>query len=208
MSGSSKQSFYEIQLSNGSLIAAFVVAVAIGVAVFALGVRIGKAQAPTSPASSDFVDNFAAEPPEDAAASSDFDFSERVMDPIEGDSTAADPESNGESTAPPPGDDSSQSGEPAAEAPAPSESLPAADMNIANGFVIQVKSTPDRAEANNLQAALAGAGFPAFVVSGDVRGETFYRVRVGRYRERNDAEQVASVLSRRSEIEDTWITEG
>ena len=41
MNGSGKQSYYEIQLSNGSLIAAFLVAAAVGVTVFVLGVDGG-----------------------------------------------------------------------------------------------------------------------------------------------------------------------
>ncbi len=211
MSGSGKQSFYEIQLSNSSLIVAFLMAVGIGLAVFTLGVMVGKGQAPTMPADQEFVDNLASDSAQaETPASSDLDFFERVQDPIEG-------EEGTEGAMQPAAVDAPEANQPATElstAPtesssAPTESsLPAADMNIASGYVVQVKSTPDRDEADGLQAALAGAGFPAFVVSGDVGGRTFYRVRVGRYRDRSDAERIAAALNRRSEIEESWVTEG
>ena len=86
----------------------------------------------------------------------------------------------------------------------PSLQLPAHDPAIASGYVVQVRATPDRAAADALQAALAGAGFPAFVVSGD----NLYRVRVGRYRNEGDAERVAALLDARADIDETWITQG
>lgn len=193
MNGSGKQSFYEIQLSNSSLIIAFVVAVGLGVAVFMLGVMVGKGQSDAVAVGSDYVEQFASgdSPLEPASASADLQFDQNVRQPTE-----------------------AQDASPAAAAPATSTpvalspatvSLPAHDPTIANGYVVQVKATGDRSEANALQTALTAAGFPTWVVTGE---DDLYRVRVGRYRREDDAERVAAALSERSDIGETWITQG
>jgi cell division septation protein DedD len=71
-----------------------------------------------------------------------------------------------------------------------------------------VRSTTEKPEADDLQSTLSGAGFPAFVVSVEVDGRTYYRVRVGRYRTPVDARAVEALLVRRSDVESTWVTEG
>ena len=103
---------------------------------------------------------------------------------------------------------------PAEATPAPtrtaptSTAMPASDPGLVSGWVVQVKSTTDKQAADALQVALAREGFPAFVVSAEVRNQTWHRVRVGRYRERSDAEAVAGRLGRRTDVESTWVTEG
>ncbi len=200
MNGSGKQSFYEIQLSNGSLIVAFLVAVGLGVAVFMLGVMVGRGQGPRPLLDGGLVEALGDEngpaPPIDP---SDTDFLERLEETPQGSNdspvaaaTARQPEP--EPMAPPP--------------VARTNNLPIADPSIASGFVVQVKATSNRDEADTLQASLASAGFPAFVVSGDVEGTMMFRVRVGRYRNESAAEQVAVALSGRRDIVDTWITQG
>lgn len=208
MSASGKQSFYEIQLSNSSLIVAFVVAVGLGVAVFMLGVMVGRGQAPQPGDEQGWVESLGASGEDSEAAgveeeapAEELDFYERVEDPVQ-EEQAADA---GEDTA-----EQQQEPEPPAEEATeePELDLPAPDPSIASGFVVQVKATPDRAAADSLQAALAAAGFPAFVVQAEVGGGTTYRVRVGRYTSREDAQRVAVALDRRSDVEGTWVTEG
>ncbi len=198
MNGSGKQSFYEIQLSNGSLIAAFLVAVGLGVAVFMLGVMVGRGQGPQPLLEGGLVEALGDESgPAPANDPSDTDFLARLEETPEGTNdlpVAAEPDRDPEPVASP--------------VVARTSNLPAADPSIASGFVVQVKATSDRDEADTLQASLASAGFPAFVVSGDVEGTTMFRVRVGRYRDESAAERVAIALSGRGDIVDTWITQG
>ena len=210
MSGG-RQSYYEIQLSNASLIVAFLLAVAIGVAVFMFGVMVGRRQVtPVDEAtpSEGVVEQLGAGGDERAGSlgGDELDFQQQLREPVQ-EAPGAQPGRPFEASSEP---TTTGAAEPSAEASSPSvaDDLPAADPSLASGFVIQVKSTPNRSDAENLQAALAGAGFPAFVVSGDVRGRVFYRVRVGRYRTRAEAERVAAVLSRRPEVDETWVTEG
>lgn len=105
--------------------------------------------------------------------------------------------------------------EPVAEAPEPRStgsdavaSFPEADPGLDSGWVIQVRSTTDRSQADTLTRALVVDGYQAFVVPAEIDGTTWYRVRVGRYRSRDDAETVERRLARRGDIEQTWVTEG
>lgn len=218
MSASGKQSFYEIQLSNSSLIVAFVIAVGLGVAVFMLGVMVGRGQAPQPVDEQGWVESLGADEGEPAAGAveeeapaEDLDFYERVEDPVEGQETAdaGDSGEPGAAAADDEGDeDEAEGGGDADASSGEAADLPSADPSIATGFVVQVKATPNRADADALQAALAAAGYPAFVVQADVGGNTTYRVRVGRYGSRDDAERVSAALEGRSDVESTWVTEG
>ncbi|NKB90055.1 MAG: hypothetical protein GKS06_17725 [Acidobacteria bacterium] len=197
MNGSGKQSFYEIQLSNGSLIVAFLVAAAVGVTVFVLGVMVGRGQAPQALPESGWVEPLAAEdttaaPMEEAPAIAD-DSATAANDPVaEEPSTfedvVAENAASDQPTAPP--------------------GLPADDPSLASGWVIQVASPDNESEARALQAQLSRDGFPTFVVEAEVRGSAVWRVRVGRYGAQADAERVATALSGRSDVPDTWVTQG
>jgi cell division septation protein DedD len=202
MNGSGKQSFYEIQLSNGSLIVAFLVAAGVGVTVFVLGVMVGRGQTQQALPESGWVEPLAAE-----------DFSAQPLEEagpvVEDTGTAAG------------GDDATDAAQPAFEdvvaegsqtaatsqVSAP-DGLPSDDPSLASGWVIQVKSTDNESEARALQADLSRSGFPTFVVQADVRGSSVWRVRVGRYGAQADAEEVALALSGRTDIGDTWVTQG
>lgn len=85
--------------------------------------------------------------------------------------------------------------EPAAAAPASRE-----------GLVIQVFSSADRDQAQQLVDRLKKGGHPAFLSPEEVGGRTMFRVRIGPYDERQSAERVAENV-RRSYRLDTWITQ-
>ena len=55
---------------------------------------------------------------------------------------------------------------------------------VAGGFVIQVFSSPDGAQARRLRDRIAAAGYDVFLLEEVVRGEVMHRVRVGPYAER------------------------
>jgi DedD protein len=86
---------------------------------------------------------------------------------------------------------------PAQEAPAP-RSL--------DGLVIQVFSSADRDQAQQLVDRLKQGGHPAFLSPVEAEGRTMFRVRIGPYEERQSAERVAENV-RRSYRLDTWITQ-
>jgi DedD protein len=82
---------------------------------------------------------------------------------------------------------------------------PAADAALneppGTGFVVQVAAVRQRAEANTIARRLSGKGYPAFVTTSGVN----FRVRVGKFNERREAELVAGRLEREEQFK-PWIT--
>lgn len=75
----------------------------------------------------------------------------------------------------------------------------------ADGFVIQVFSSSDEAQAEALVQRLRGGGYRAYQASESVDGRTVYRVRVGPYPDRTGAQREAEKLKREFKL-DTWVT--
>ena len=73
--------------------------------------------------------------------------------------------------------------------------------------VIQVFSSNDQAQASGLVERLRGAGYRAFLSPVEVDGRTMYRVRVGPFTDRREAETQAEKVKREFKL-DTWITNG
>lgn len=86
-------------------------------------------------------------------------------------------------------------------------SLPeaAAPAAAGGGLVIQVFSTADKEQADRLRERLVKAGQSAFLSPSEKGSQTMYRVRVGPFASREQAEQVAEKLRKEQKL-DTWIT--
>ena len=210
---SDDQSFYEIQLNTPHLVLAFLGAAVVGVAIFWLGVLIGQDQDETDGAA-DWQAAVPGEPAEASAGAPPLEFYEAVGEPTEEGALTTPAESAqraspGSTLAAP----EFQPSDPVDETPArvvaeSAETLPSSDASLASGWIVQVRSTPDKSSAESLQEALVEAGFPAFVVSAEVSDRTYYRVRVGRYGSRVDASLVEAELKTRADVEATWVTQG
>lgn len=85
----------------------------------------------------------------------------------------------------------------------PSEAEPAIPKGA---VVIQVFSSQDRAQADRIRKRLTGGGQKAFLSPVDVAGHTMYRVRIGPFTSRADAQKVAEKV-RKAYTLDTWVTE-
>jgi DedD protein len=85
----------------------------------------------------------------------------------------------------------------------PSEGEPAVPKGA---VVIQVFSSQDRAQADRIRQKLAKGGQRAFLSPVDVAGHTMYRVRIGPFSSRSDAQRVAEKV-RKVYTMDTWVTE-
>jgi DedD protein len=70
--------------------------------------------------------------------------------------------------------------------------------------VIQVFSSGDQTQANNLVERLRTDGYRAFLSPVEADGRTLFRVRVGPYESRAAAETDANELKRRHRL-DTWF---
>jgi cell division septation protein DedD len=69
------------------------------------------------------------------------------------------------------------------------------------GFVVQVAAVRQRAEANTIARRLSTKGYPAFVTTAGAN----FRVRVGKYTDRREAESVAGRLEKEEQFK-PWIT--
>jgi DedD protein len=72
--------------------------------------------------------------------------------------------------------------------------------------VIQVFSSPDRAQADSIRGRLSGGGQKAYISPIERGGRTMYRVRLGPFKTRDDAQKVADQVRKKYKL-DTWVTE-
>ncbi len=201
MSGYEDRAYYEVQLNNKQLVFFFMAAVAIAVVVFLCGVMVGRGVKETV-ASSTVVGLASGGLPADLGPSRnefrrELDFPRRlesreVDDKLE--STAAAPaprklEPPPAATPPPPAAVAKRA------PPAPKVSSPPRPTSasaLSGSYAVQVVALKTRDSADSLVSRLKDKGYRAYVEPGDDSG--LYRVRVGRFPERAEAEQVASRL--------------
>jgi DedD protein len=115
-----------------------------------------------------------------------------------------------EAAAPPP----APAPAPAAPEPAPvtktskaAKSAAATPATIPKGsYVIQVFSSPDQTQAERIRGKLVGGGQKAYLSPIDRGGRTMYRVRIGPFKTRADAQGVADKVRKGYKL-DTWVTE-
>ena len=90
------------------------------------------------------------------------------------------------------------------EPPAPvDKDRPAAVTS--GGYAVQLTALRDRSEADAVVKRLAGKGYPAYVVNPLPGKPPVYRVQVGRYQNRADADRIASKLQKEEQFS-PWVT--
>ncbi|HEY2290478.1 MAG TPA: SPOR domain-containing protein [Thermoanaerobaculia bacterium] len=103
---------------------------------------------------------------------------------------------------------------PATPEPAPTPAkTPKAAKNAAatpaipkGAYVIQVFSSPDQTQAERIRGRLVSGGQKAYLSPIDRGGRTMYRVRIGPFKTRADAQGVADKVRKGYKL-DTWVTE-
>ena len=88
---------------------------------------------------------------------------------------------------------------PAAAAPAPTTPEPPG-----SGFAIQVAALKEASEADAIVKRLASKGYPAYVVAPAKGAPAMYRVRVGKYKDRREADTVAARLQKEEQFK-PWV---
>jgi cell division septation protein DedD len=73
-----------------------------------------------------------------------------------------------------------------------------------DGFAIQVAALRQRAEADGVARSLATKGYPAYVLNPESGAPAVFRVRVGKFKDRNEAETVAARLQQEEQFK-PWI---
>jgi cell division septation protein DedD len=73
-----------------------------------------------------------------------------------------------------------------------------------DGYAIQVVAVKDRGEADRIVARLVKSGYSGYAIRGQGAAADYYRVRIGSFRSREDAEEVADRLERAEGVK-PWI---
>jgi DedD protein len=84
--------------------------------------------------------------------------------------------------------------------------VPAEPARTAGQVVIQVFSSPEKEQAERIRGQLTRGGQRAFLSPVEVGGRTMYRVRIGPFDSRNEAQKVAEQVRKGYKL-DTWVTE-
>ena len=209
--------FHEIQLSGKQLVALFMAGTTVAVMIFLCGVWVGRgvpndrgvtsdspdttaaapAPAPATPPSQPIASSGppSAEPPAPAAEPDDeLSYAKR----LQADSAPAE---KLKPASPAPAAQPARETQPrgAATTPPQPKPEPAATPQMtarAGGWIVQVVSLQDRAAAATIARRLASKGYPAFVLDPAAGGPRIYRVQVGGYADKTEAEQASRRLER------------
>lgn len=200
--------FHEIQLSGKQLFFLFMATTVVLVISFLCGVHVGRnvradrvAEAPVEAAAAVPAPEEADAPADDPpapVADPDFSYHERLQQDR--------PKEDGLK----PQAQQSEQPKPATPPPSPAAEQPPAEMKIdvptsgkPGEWVIQVLALSNRETAGSIVKGLIAKGYPAFLLQPAPGAPVIYRVQVGRYRDRGEAEQVG----RRLEKEDQFKPE-
>lgn len=93
---------------------------------------------------------------------------------------------------------------PAATPPAAPAAVPAASEPKGAGYAIQLAALGKRDEADAIARRLTGKGYAAYVMAPEAGAPAMFRVRVGKFKERREAEGVAAKLEREEQFK-PWI---
>jgi cell division septation protein DedD len=226
--------FHEIQLSGKQLVFLFIVTTSVVVGVFLFGVLVGRgardpkadeaapvtsSEPAPSPAAGSGPPALEAPVPVDEAPAGKLDYTKRLTDQAPAPESLKAPAETPKAPPPAPVAPKETARETVAKpetpaaaparspAPAPVPAATPAALSAAQPgtWLVQVIATRDQAVANSVVRKLTSKGYPAFLVN-PVAGapQPFYKVQVGRYRDRSEAEQV-SVRIKKEEQFQSWI---
>jgi cell division septation protein DedD len=82
---------------------------------------------------------------------------------------------------------------------------PAKKESLEKVWTVQVKSSPEKKYADSWADRLKTKGYDAFVVDADVKGQTWYRVRVGHFAARQEAEALRATLESKEGLSGSFL---
>jgi cell division septation protein DedD len=224
--------FHEIQLNGKQLVFLFMAATVVSVVIFLCGVLVGRgvkteravssadvaavaavAEPAPSPASvttppAAGTDPTAAAPPPAVGDLTYFNRLEKTTPPPEDLRPALAPPATAEHdrpslmTAPPASAPAARPATAASPAVAPSVHSPS--LSAGDGYAVQVAAVPEH-DADTIAKRLSSKGYGVFVIAPGAAAPALYRVRVGKFKTRREAEAVASKLQKEEQFK-PWIT--
>ena len=221
------EGFHEIQLSGKQLVFLFMATTVVSIVIFLCGVLVGRGvrgdtltaaeattasaqPSPSGPPAAATPDAPPVDPP--AATSERLTYPNRLENakPVAEDLKTT-PERRSEapkSDPPPPPPAERPQPKPAETAPAPQPpkpagTTPAPSQGARPGvWAVQVVALSDKTAANAVVQRLSGKGYPAFVLSPQAGAAVqHYKVQVGRYPDRSEAEQIKTRLKKEEQFE-------
>jgi cell division septation protein DedD len=206
------EGFHEIQLNGKQLVFLFMAGTVVAVVIFLLGVFVGRGvRAEVGDTSAVTAQDLPTPPPDIPAAAANTgtgapaSASENLTYPNRLANSAPARETLRETPAPPAasGPTTPKAAAPVQPAPAP----PAADVPgepSGEGFSIQVAALAKRDEAETIVRRLVGKGYSAYVMAPANGAPSVFRVRVGKFKDRREAESVSARLQKEEQFK-PWI---
>jgi cell division septation protein DedD len=71
---------------------------------------------------------------------------------------------------------------------------------------VQISAVPAKAVADALTRRLKASGYDSYVIQAEVKGQSYYRVRVGHFDTQDDAESARQSLAREEGYHDAYLT--
>jgi len=227
--------FHEIQLNGKQLVFLFMAATVVSVVIFLCGVLVGRgvraergdlaqsaensavsmevapvpAASTTQTAANSSVNSAPGQPPTPVDELTYFDrlekstpTPEKLKPAAEKESAKAAPEKAApEKLAPPPSRPAPAPVQPAAAAP-----LKTTDAaSSSNGWAVQVAALNVRSEADAMAKRLSSKGYSAYVVAPTSSTPAMFRVRIGTFKTRREAEAMAATLQTAEQFK-PWVT--
>ena len=204
MASTHEDGFREIQLSGKQLVFVGMAGFVIAVGIFLMGVQVGRgvlAQRGLPEASDTGAFAREAEPPPPPASVTQDSTPVTAGEKLSYAERLSSPEPPAErlkrvAEAPPPRTPKPE----AVPQPAPQTSRQPAG----SGFEIQVGALRDRGDADGIVKRLVAQGYPAYVVPPAKGTPAPYRVRVGKFKERREADTVAAKLQKEEQFK-PWV---
>ena len=216
-------SFREIQLSGKQLVFLFMAVIVILVGVFLMGLQVGRGVlmargAPGAEATSGATETEPPPPPASASPGSStspatakekLSYAERLGAPEPPKETLKPETAAPPATPPTPKSDaptaSPTPGPPTKSAPPATKSAPPATSAEPSGpgFAIQVAAVREAGEADAMVKRLAAKGYSAYVFR-PAKADGIYRVRVGKFKDRREADTVAARLQKEEQFK-PWV---
>jgi DedD protein len=226
----SDEGLHEIQLNGKQLVFLFMTATVVAVVIFLCGVMVGRgvpAQRGTPALAADGSDPTTSEEARIAASATDatptptaasspsasassklgltypnrLEEPEPVPEEVPTGLPAHEPfATNAVAKAPPP-----PAPKVAARTAAAAKEPPAEATASGAGFVVQVAAVRQKSEADAIRGRLTKKGYPAFVATAGTPGAPTYRVRVGKFPSKREADTIAAKLEREEQFK-PWVT--
>lgn len=205
------EGFHEIQLNGKQLVFLFMAGTVVAVVIFLLGVFVGRGvRGQASPADPLVASQEGGAPTPEippivatsgsgapASASEDLSYPERLTGEAPKETLQA-----AQEAAPPPSAPVARAKEAPAPAPASAAGVPAEPSG--DGFAIQLAALGKREEAEGIVRRLTSKGYSAYLIAPAAGTPPVYRVRVGKFNDRREAESVSARLQKEEQFK-PWI---